>query len=75
MLVGTLIVVGSMALLLAVALAVLAYTLKRGALPETKDGLVYTRVHNPIRFWLSICGQVLFIAATAVMVHAIGSLL
>jgi hypothetical protein len=66
-----LVLLSAMAFLLAMALVMVMQALLRGALPETKEGLTYTRSQNPMRFWFGICGQGLFIVATAVMIDAV----
>ncbi len=64
-----LMLVGAIALLIAVSLWTLNHALRHGAVFETKPGAVRTRAQTPVRYWLYIVGQLLFIAAGAVMIH------
>lgn len=61
--------VGSIAMLIAVSLWALDHALRKGAVFEAGPGPVRTRAHTPLRYWLYIVGQLLFVAAGAVMIH------
>jgi hypothetical protein len=63
--------VGSMALTIAVILWMLSHELYNGAVFESKPGRIRTRAQTPVRYWLHIVWQLLFVAATAVMIHVV----
>lgn len=64
-----LLLVGAVALLIAVSLWALDHALRHGVVFETKPGPVRTRSEAPLRYWLYIAGQLLFVAAASVMIH------
>jgi len=67
-----LIAVAAMALMIAVSLWLLEHTLRQGATPETKPGgPIYTRSTTPWRYGLFIARKLMFVAAIAVLIHAV----
>lgn len=62
--------VGILALMLAMSLWMLGHALSRGVVPETRPGgSIRTRAQTPLRYWLYVIWQVLFIAGVAVMIN------
>jgi hypothetical protein len=64
-------VVGAMALMIAMTLWMLDHALRHGAVFEASPGRIRTRAQTPLRYWLYIASKVLFVAATAVMIHVV----
>jgi hypothetical protein len=64
-----LLLVGAVAPLIAVSLWTLFHALRHGAVFETKPGPIRTRAQTPLRYWLYIVSQLIFVAATVVMIH------
>ncbi|MDZ4870426.1 MAG: hypothetical protein SGI91_24130 [Alphaproteobacteria bacterium] len=64
-----LMVVGATALMIAMNLWMLDHALRHGAVFEANPGRIRTRAQTPLRYWLYIASNVLFVAASAVMIH------
>lgn len=63
--------VAFLALAIALTLWMVEHALRHGAVFETKPGPIRTRADTPLRYWLYIIWKLLFVAASAVMIHVI----
>jgi hypothetical protein len=63
--------VGLLALMIALSLWMLEHALRQGVVPGPKPSVIRTRAQTPLRYWAHIVGQLLFIAAIAVMIDAV----